>query len=75
MSEKTDRYCQCLLVKGDERTIGWIHERGAKIDALVEIEDYDSELWRVEQVFEPIRNMAWIRENQRKNNNTCKSIK
>lgn len=41
-------YRQCYFSQGDKRTSGWIAERGAKIGALVEL-DNDG-FWRVDAV-------------------------
>lgn len=68
------RYYQCLLRQGDTRTVGWIEERGAKVGARVELKDHDG-LWHVLAVYQPPRDVGWLREKQRKDRRGLRSVK
>lgn len=67
-------YYQCVMTRGDERTVGWIEARGAKVNARVELKGEDG-LWVVAEVHEPPRTIAWLREKQRHDRNSLQSIK
>ena len=42
-----DLYHWCNLASGDKRTCGYIEARGARVGAIVELVDYEGELWEV----------------------------
>lgn len=67
-------YYQCAMRQKDRRAVGWIEARGAKIGVRVEIKGEDG-LWLVESVYEPPRTISWLRDKQRRDRNSLKSIK
>ena len=66
-------YYQCAMYQGPQRTVGWIEARGAKVGARVELKG-EAGLWTVDAVYQPSRTITWLREKQRNDRNSLKSI-
>jgi hypothetical protein len=71
----SDSFYQCELRRGDERTIGWVETRAAKCNARVEIKGDGGGLWTVAAVYQPPQSHAWLREKQRKDRASLRSIR
>jgi hypothetical protein len=67
-------YQQCGLAQDNQRTVGWIESRGAKIGARVEIEELGG-FWEVTGVGETIMTREALTTKQRADRNSCQSIK
>jgi hypothetical protein len=53
----------CGLHQGAQKVVGWIEERGAKLNAMVEIPELGG-LWKVVGVGETLRTQAEVQEAQ-----------
>lgn len=67
-------YRMCGLAQENQRTTGWIEERGAKLGARVEIEELGG-LWEVTSVGSAVMSNTELREKQRADRNSCASIR
>lgn len=74
--EHAMRYYQCRLseVGGTGRTVGWIEERGAKVNALVELKEFGGALYRVDDVFRPGLEASVLAEKQARDRNSLPSL-
>jgi len=72
MSEK--RYFQCRLAQGNERTVGWIEERGARVGCFVEIEELGG-FWEVKGVGDKPLLQSQIRAAETNRRNSFASLK
>ncbi len=69
----TKTYRQCGLAQGDKRSQGWIESRGAKVGALVEIEELGG-MWEVTGVGESVMSRDELIAKQKSNRNAFGSI-
>lgn len=65
-------YKQCELSLNNNNVVGWIEERGAKLNALVEMSD--GNFWKVEKVYDNVMTKQALAEKQRMDRNSLKSI-
>lgn len=72
-----DLFFQCLLSQGDKRTTGWIEARGAKKGRKVELKDGSGggDFWVVLYVYQPGRDISWLRDKQRKDRGSLWSLR
>lgn len=68
-----DNYKQCKLTQGGNITTAWIPERGAKLNASVEIPDLGG-FWSVLEVYPTVMDGKTLREHQRLNRNSLSSV-
>jgi hypothetical protein len=68
------KYYQCTLRRGDEKTIGWIEERGAKQGAMVELKEHPGGRWLVETVWGFGLDDKALREKQARDRHALSSI-
>jgi hypothetical protein len=66
-------YKQCKLSQNGSITTAWIPERGAKVNASVEVPDLGG-FWNVLEVYSAEMDAATLREHQRLNRNSLTSI-
>jgi hypothetical protein len=67
-------YRQCGLAQENQRTIGWIEERGAIAGARVEIEELGG-FWTVTGVGQTLMSREELTTKQRADRASCSSIK
>jgi hypothetical protein len=60
---KDERFRQCGLTQGNQRQVGWIEERGAKLGARVEIEELGG-FWEVTGVGDTVLSKSQMREQE-----------
>jgi len=69
---------QCRLTNQDSEMVAWIEERGAKVNATVELKgdfEGDRKYWVVKEVYEPALDSDVLAEKQKMNRNSLSSIK
>lgn len=71
---KDERYRQCGLSQGNARTIGWIAERGAKLNARVEIEELGG-FWQVTGVGDTVHSKTEMREAEARGRQSFTALK
>jgi hypothetical protein len=69
----TKNYRQCGLAQGNQRSQGWIEERGAKLGAKVEIEELGG-MWEVIGVGDTVLSREEMLAKQKANRNAFGSI-
>ena len=67
-------YRMCGLAQENQRTQGWIEERGAKLGARVEIEELGG-FWEVTGVGTSVMTREELANKQRADRSSCQSIK
>ena len=68
------KYRMCGLAQENQRSMGWIEERGAKLGARVEIEELGG-FWEVTGVGSSVMSRNELVAKQRADRNSCQSIK
>lgn len=66
-------YRQCELRQGSQVTMGWIEDRGARLQARVEMPDLGG-FWRVAKVYNTYLTAAELREKQKRDRNCLPSV-
>jgi hypothetical protein len=67
-------YRMCGLAQNNQRSIGWIEDRGAKLGARVEIDELGG-FWTVTGVGETAMTREELTNKQRADRASCSSIK